>query len=449
MQHSTDRLVAVDAYRGIVMFLLLPDLVGGFSFHRVARQLPEDAFWNSLAAWFTHVQWSGASVWDFVMPGFVLLVGVAMPLSVAARRRRGDTEAQILGHMVLRAAALLLLALFLQVLQLPERTYLDELWPFVLLAAGLPIPGRLGALFGVTSPRAKYRVEVAWWSAILVASAFRLVARIDAIDIHFNHIFSQLGLASIFAFMLVGKARRIQIGSVLTILLLYWLLFALHPLPGAGFDSSRVGVRAGDEVFTGLFAHWNKNTNAAAAFDVWFLNLFPQPEPFLFQEKGLQTLNFIPTIATMILGIMAGELFLGGKSKAQVRNTLLVAGAGALLVGLIAGQWICPIVKSIWTPSWTLFSAGVTILVLAALYQLCDMPGWRAWGLPFAVLGTNSILLYTLAYYKWRFLSIAQKVLGIDLTAGTYTPVLESVVLLLILWTIAYVLYRGRIFVRI
>jgi heparan-alpha-glucosaminide N-acetyltransferase len=395
------------------------------------------------------VQWSGASVWDFVMPCFVFLVGVAMPLSVAARRRRGDTDKQILGHVVLRAAALLLLALFLQVLQFPERTYLDELWPFVLLAGGLPVPAWVAGRLGVISQRARYRIELAWWSAILAASIVRLLTQIGAIEIHFNHIFSQLGLASVFAFMLVGKSRRVQIGSVSAILVLYWLLFALYPLPGPGFNPSSVGVRPGDEVLSGFFAHWNKNTNAASAFDLWFLNLFPRTEPFVFQETGLQTLNFVPTIATMILGVMAGELLLTGKSKTRARNTLLATGTAVMLAGLAAGEWLCPMVKSIWTPSWTLFSSGVTILVLAVLSHLCDIRHWRTWVFPFVVLGANSILLYTLAHYKWRFLSIAHKIGGIDSFGGAYAPVVESVLLLTMLWTIAYVLYRWKLAVRI
>jgi len=450
MQPSTDRLIAVDAYRGVVMFLLLPDLFGGFSFHRMARQFPDDPVWANLAAWFTHVQWSGASVWDLIMPSFVFLVGVVMPLSAAARRRRGDTEPQIFAHVALRAAALLLLPLFLQILHVRERSYLDELWPFILLAAGLPVSGRLAAAFGIASAPARHRIELVWWSAILVASAFRLSANISAIEFEFNHVFSQLALASIFAFLLVGKSRPVQVGCLLAILVSYWALFAMVPLPPSGFDPSKVGVQPGDEVFGGLFAHWNKNTNAAAAFDAWFLNLLPRAEPFLFQDKGLQTLNFIPTIATMIFGVMAGELLLGGRAKTQIRNALLLAGASVLAAGLLAGQWFCPIVKSIWTPSWVLFSSGVTILVLAAFYHACDMRERRArWAFPFMVLGTNSILLYTLAYYKWRFLSIPGKLTGIDMFTGTYAPVLGSVVLVAMLWTVAFVLYRAKIFVKL
>jgi predicted acyltransferase len=146
---------------------------------------------------------------------------------------------------------------------------------------------------------------------------------------------------------------------------------------------------------------------------------------------------------------MAGELLLSGRAKTRIGNTLLLAGAGVLVAGLIAGQWFCPIVKSIWTPSWVLFSSGITILVLGALYLVCDVRGWRAWAFPFVVLGTNSILLYTLAYYKWRFVSIPGKLSGVDMFAGIYAPVLESVVLVAMLWTISYVLHRARIFVKL
>jgi heparan-alpha-glucosaminide N-acetyltransferase len=381
------------------------------------------------------------------MPSFVLLVGVAMALSVAARRRRGDTERQILGHVVLRAATLFLLAL---ILQIPLRTYLDELWPFLLLAAGFPVPERLAAMFGIASTPIKHRIALLWWSAILIASAFRVRANISALgNYEFGHVFSQIALASIFAFLVVGKSRRVQLGSLFAILAGYWALFAIYPLPAAGFDPSKVGVQPTDEVFNGLFAHWNKNANAAAAFDVWFLNLLPRAEPFLFQGNGLQTLNFIPTIGTMIFGVMAGEILLSGRARTQIRDTLLLGGAVALILGLFAGQWLCPIVKSIWTPSWVLFSSGLAILVLAALYQVCDVSEWRAWAFPFAVLGANSILLYTLAYYKWWFISIPKKLAGVDLFTGAHAPVLESIILVVMLWTIAYILYRARVFVKI
>ena len=58
---------------------------------------------------------------------------------------------------------------------------------------------------------------------------------------------------------------------------------------------------------TGFAAHWDKNTNPAAAFDRWFLNLFPREKPFTHNGGGYATLSFIPTLATMILGLFAGQ----------------------------------------------------------------------------------------------------------------------------------------------
>ena len=57
----------------------------------------------------------------------------------------------------------------------------------------------------------------------------------------------------------------------------------------------------------GFAAHWNKNSNLAWAFDVWFLNLFPREQPFVFNGGGYATLSFIPTLGTMILGLLAGR----------------------------------------------------------------------------------------------------------------------------------------------
>ena len=82
---------------------------------------------------------------------------------------------------------------------------------------------------------------------------------------------------------------------------------------------------------TGLAAHWNKNANAAAAFDQWFLNLFPRATEFVFEHGGYATLNFVPSMATMLLGLMAGELLHGERSKKYKFIALCLAGSSASL----------------------------------------------------------------------------------------------------------------------
>ena len=98
--------------------------------------------------------------------------------------------------------------------------------------------------------------------------------------------------------------------ALAVILVGYWAAFALYPLPGADFDYASVGVPADwlqEHVLTGFAAHWNKNSNLAWAFDTWFLNLFPAASTLSSTTAAATaTLSFIPTLGTMILGLIAG-----------------------------------------------------------------------------------------------------------------------------------------------
>src|SRR5262249_33979851 len=155
-------------------------------------------------------------------------------------------------------------------------------------------------------------------------------------------VLTQIGLGYFFLYFLVGRGLLVQSIALAAILGGYWAWFASYPLPGADFAWGQAGLLGPYPWQDGLFAHWNKNTNAAAAFDTWFLNLFPQPpravldwstnldlfasartvgaavpsvhvplrieNAYFFNSGGYQTLNFIPSLGTMLLGLMAGEL---------------------------------------------------------------------------------------------------------------------------------------------
>ena len=141
------------------------------------------------------------------------------------------------------------------------------------------------------------------------------------------------------------------------ILVGYWVAFALYPLPARSLTIARGRRRrrTGRTILTGFAAHWDKNSNLAWAFDTWFLNLFPREEPFTHNGGGYATLSFIPTLATMILGLLAGGV-LRRPGRAGRRSS---GSSSPACIGLAAG-WglgelgICPVVKRIWTPSWVL-----------------------------------------------------------------------------------------------
>ena len=105
--------------------------------------------------------------------------------------------------------------------------------------------------------------------------------------------------------------------------------FALYPLPGECFAYCAVGVSADwPHLMTGFSAHWNKNSNLAWAFDAWFLNLFPSIRPFTHNGGGYATLSFIPTLATMILGLLAGSVLRGHRASwHKGRGPVLAGGA--------------------------------------------------------------------------------------------------------------------------
>src|SRR5207249_4462841 len=83
------RLVSVDAYRGLVMFLMMAEIL---KFALVAKAIPGSGFWAFLAFHQSHVEWVGCSLHDLIQPSFSFLVGVSLPFSLAARRDRGQSK---------------------------------------------------------------------------------------------------------------------------------------------------------------------------------------------------------------------------------------------------------------------------------------------------------------------------------------------------------------------
>jgi len=180
----------------------------------------------------------------------------------------------------------------------------------------------------------------------------------------------------------------------------------------------------------------------------------PQKEPYRYNSGGYQTINFIPSLATMIFGLMCGELLRSGRSAARKLGILLFAG----LAGIVAGQalnltGVCPLVKRIWTPSWSLFSTGWCCLILAWLYALCDVLEYRRWAFPLVVVGVNSIAIYCMGMLlrPWT-IAMWKTHLGQDffLSWGELNrPAMEAIFAGLFFWLACFWMYRQKIFVRI
>jgi len=386
------RLASIDAYRGLVMLLMMGEVL---HFCKVAKAAPGNGFWEFLCQHQSHVEWVGCSLHDLIQPSFSLLVGVALPFSIAGRVARGQSRWAMLAHAFWRALVLVFLGVFLRSVNRTQ-TYFT-----------------------------------------------------------FEDTLSQIGLGYVFLFALGLRPAREQLIALGVILVGYWAAFALYPAPGKDFDWKSVGVPATwSHHQAGFAAHWDKNTNLAMAFDGWFLKLFPREDPFPYNRGGYATLSFIPTLGTMILGLLAGGVLHSERRHGAKVMWLVSAGALCLLAGWTLG-WlgICPVVKRIWTPSWVLFSGGWCFWLLAGFYAICDAAGWKAWSFPLRVIGMNSIAAYCMAELLQRFIGDSLIThfgrLPFEVLGPAYEPLVHGAAILAILWLILFWMYRRKIFLRI
>ena len=392
------RLQSLDAYRGLIMVALA---FNGFGLAATARNHlqtdPASGFWREVYHQFEHAEWAGCGFWDLIQPSFMFMVGVSMAYSYVNRRREGQSWARMFGHACWRAVLLMALGIFL------------------------------------TSNNAR---ATGW---------------------QFMNVLTQMGLGYALLFLLWGRSPRTHAITAAALLLATCVLYVTHP--GAGLDPAKgapaVGVSAAwaQENLTGVGAAWHKNANIGHAIDTWFLNLFPRREPFVFNTGGYQTINFIPSLATMLFGLMCGELLRSNRDARRKLLVLVVAGVAALVAGLALSWLGVPLVKRIWTPSWAVYSTGWCLLILAALYAIIDLRQWRAWSFPLVVVGMNSIAIYAMGMLlrPWTA-KMLQTHLGenaFKLLGPANAPAVQATLVGLVFWLVCWWMYRRKLFLRI
>jgi predicted acyltransferase len=390
---TQNRVASLDVYRGFVMLLMMGEVL---SFTQISNSLPESGFWSFMSFHQSHVEWTWLALHDMIQPSFTFLVGVVLPYSIASRKSKGASFKNLLAHTVKRSIILICLGIFLRSMG-SDQTYFT-----------------------------------------------------------FEDTLSQIGLGYTFLVILGFFSQRVQIASLVVILVGYWAAFALYPLPDSAFDYAAAGVSANwENNLHGFAAHWNKNTNLAWAFDKWFLNLFPRKSVFMNNGGGYSTLSFIPTLGTMILGLLAGNMMQSSKTQKEKLKFFVTVGVSLILFGiLLQVTGINPIVKRIWTPAWTIFSGGICFLFLAFFYGVIDVSGTKKWSFFLMVIGANSIAAYVLADGGMRSLIYDSLYIHLGqhfdtLFGDAYAPLVSGGLTLLLLWMILYWLYKKKIFIRI
>lgn len=323
-----------------------------------------------------HADWNGWTITDTVFPSFLWIVGVAITLALSSRLARGVSRGKLMGQVVRRAA--ILYALGLLVYAYPH--------------FNLGTQRLLGVL---------QRIAICY-----------LIA----------------------AFIYLWTGIRAQVAIIAGLLVGYWLLMTLAPVPGYG---------AGHLDVQGNFAHYidrivlgNHNYHSTKTWD---------PEGIV---------STLPAIATALFGIMAGHIIRLKRALSERTAWLFVAGNALLAAGLICDNWL-PINKKLWTSSFSLFMAGLDFILLAIFIWLIDHLGYQRYVKPFFIMGMNAITVYMISelldetlwaldwhepIYRTVFAPLASPMNASLLWALSYT---------LLMYLIAYVMYKRKWFWRV
>ena len=289
--------------------------------------------WSHIYPPLKHAEWNGWTPTDLIFPFFLFIVGVSMTLSFASRVSRGVTRRVLAIHILRRSALIFAIGLFLN--GFPSFDF-----------GSIRIMGVL------------QRIALCYLVAGLVYLMIpgRKIGADGNVRVRSN------------AWVITGIAVILLVG--------YWALVTFVPVPGYG---------AG---------HFGKDDNLGAYIDRKLMGGHLWSESKTWDPEGL--LSTLPAIATLLIGILAGEWLRSDREGGRKALGLVLAGIALLIVGRLLDPYF-PINKNLWTSTFVLFTGGFAMLLLALCYWAVDLRGWRKWAAPFLVFGMNAILAYALA----------------------------------------------------
>lgn len=340
--------------------------------------------WNHVYRPLLHAKWHGWTPTDLIFPFFLFIVGVAMTFSFSKRLQESQKLKPIYLKVIKRTLIIFGLGLFLS--GFPNFDF-----------STIRIPGVL------------QRIAVVYFFASLIT---------------------------------LNADIKGQAAWAVGLLLAYWALMKLVPVPGYG---------AGDLSTEG---------NLAAYIDSKILHGHMWKETW--DPEGL--FSTIPAIATTLTGVLTGHLIRSDQDKKDIAGWMFVIGWGAILVGVFWNM-VFPINKYLWTSSYVVFTSGAALQFLGVCYWLIDIKGYKKWAYPGLVYGMNSIAVFALSGLVARLTfiikvgstendSISLKTwifqnIFASWTEPTIASLLFAVTNILFWFAMMAILYHRRIFIKI
>lgn len=391
------RLRSLDALRGFDMFWIV---CGEGIFHGIASVIQQNhglvqdkTNWqiagnNSLSFFekifigisnqLHHTVWNGFTFYDLIFPLFIFIAGVSMPFSFGRQLEQASDKAAARRKIILSVL---------------KRS-------IILILLGMVVNGAL-QLKGYENTR-------------------------------FASVLGRISISCFFGAMIFLYCKpKAQLIWFAGLLLGYWALMTLVPVPGYG---------AGILIPEGNLAAWVDR------------NFLPgKLHRATYDPEGL--LSNLPAISSALLGIFTGRFL---QSAPANRNSsgkaTVIFGAGiiCILTGYTWGMSF-PINKNMWTSSYVLLAGGWSMVLFALFYYIIDVRGLKNWCTPLVWMGMNSILIYMAAHGLVNFESSSEFLFGglIRLFPAAWHNGLLWIWVALIQFAGLYWLYKKKIFLKL
>jgi predicted acyltransferase len=268
----------------------------------------------------------------------------------------------------------------------------DLVFPFFLFIVGVSIAYALASAKRTDAPLGPIIARVARRAAILFGLGVltSLYPHFDFGSVRIMGVLQRIALvyfACSCLYLVTGW--RTQLALLVGVLISYAALMQLVPVPGFGP------------------ANLEPTTNLGAWVDRTILSeqhLWAQSRTW--DPEGL--LGTLPALGTGLLGMLAGQwLRWPSATPLSKPSGLAVAGVVAAVLGLVWNNWF-PINKALWTSSYVLLAGGLALLVLATLYWVCDVRGYRSWAKPAVAFGVNAIAVFFFSAILSRTFSLVR-----------------------------------------
>jgi predicted acyltransferase len=348
---TRERLISLDVFRGLT--ILLMTIVNN----------PGD--WGNVYPPLLHAEWHGCTLTDLVFPFFIFIMGVAVPLAMPEKIYDTSTFNKIL----VRSLRMLCLGIFFNYFSKIQLFGLDGV---PLLIGRLIITIAVGyALMGSFSSKVKNILAF----LILIIYLFLAYSGIEAYhDVRLPGVLQRIAIVYFVVSLLYLKtSQKTQIITGIVLLVGYWAIMTLIPVPGIGE------------------ANLEKGTNLAAWVDSIFLKGHMYRGTVTWDPEGI--LSTIPSIVNGIIGLLIGQILQREITKTQKATKIAIAGIALIIAGLL---WniVFPINKSIWTSSYVLYTTGLAATFLALLYYIIDIADYKKVFKPFLIWGVNPMIVF-------------------------------------------------------